>query len=45
MNTSCSIENGQEEIIGQLESDKSDFDTEYSDIIVSIQETMDEKLK
>jgi hypothetical protein len=37
MNTSCSIENGQEETIGQLESDKSDFETEYSDIIIGIQ--------
>jgi WD40 repeat protein len=45
MNTSISIENGQEEIIGQLESDKADFDTEYNDIISTIQESIDKKIK
>lgn len=37
LNTSSAIENDQEEVIGQLESDKTDFDTEYCDIITNIQ--------
>lgn len=37
LNTSSHIENDQEEVVSQLQSDKADFDTEYNDVIVSLQ--------
>ncbi len=38
MNTSNSIQNGIEEVVSQLQSDKTDFDTEYSDVVATLQE-------
>jgi len=32
-------------MIGQLESDKIDFDTEYDDIICTLQRNIDTRLK
>ena len=43
--TSSQIENDLDEVTGQLESDKADFDTEYNDVIASLQAEIDLKLK
>ena len=45
MNTSSALDSQQEETIVQLESDKSDFESEYCDIISSIQNEIDDKIR
>ena len=45
LTTNSHIENDLDEAVDQLESDKTDFDTEYNDIIANLQMEIDEKLK
>ena len=45
LSTNTTIENDLDENIDQLESDKADFDTEYSDVIATLQGDIDVKLK
>lgn len=45
MITSSAIEFGHEETIVQLESDKADFETEYSDVISCIENENEERLR
>ena len=45
LSTNTTIENDLDQNIDQLESDKADFDTEYSDVIATLQGDIDVKLK
>ena len=45
LSTNSTIEGDLDEVIDQLESDKADFDTEYNEVIVTLQAEIEQKLK
>lgn len=45
INTSGSLDNAQEEMIGQLESDKGDFDAQYCEVVSNMQVDIEIRMK